>query len=501
MKLLFVTLYAVNPHFETDLELILNQMHDDNDVHVFICRGNLKTCLINPDHKHSICILCESRIRQGLSKVHILPQNLHYFIEKYPEEKFLPKTFRNVQEIMQFEYDGLVLGPAVASSQIFEHEKDVNFDTIKYKNQVYAQLRTVQYIYITFCNFIKENKIEKIIFFNGRFSEFYAIYFACQKMGISYATHERAGVKQKYILKENTFPQDPNVEDEINSLWNSANEEEREKESESWFIERRVGNEQSWYSYIIKQKNGLLPDNFDKSKTNIVIYDSTMEESFTISRFSYLPIYKNEIEGIKKIFASFEQDLEIRFYLRIHPHMSGLKTNQQLQQYYQFGKIYKNVTVIEPDSPISTYTLMDNCDKVITFSSTVGIEAAYWGKPVILVYNTAYRCLNATYKPETHEELILMIKADLSPKPKEESLKYAYWERNRGYFYQHFVPTSLDTGLFDGERIVPTKWAYLKYGILRIFDIRTFTELKQLLKQFKNRLFETESESRIYSII
>ena len=73
------------------------------------------------------------------------------------------------------------------------------------------------------------------------------------------------------------------------------------------------------------------------------------------------------------------------FYLRVHPHMKELPSStSQLVDIQALSSRYSNVCVIWPEENIDTYALIDACEKILTFGSTVGIEATYWGKPSIL---------------------------------------------------------------------------------------------------------------------
>lgn len=74
---------------------------------------------------------------------------------------------------------------------------------------------------------------------------------------------------------------------------------------------------------------------------------------------------------------------------------------------------------------------MNAADKVISFGSTMGVEANYWGKPSILLSASEYYNLGVCYLPSSIEELCEMIKADLQPLAKEGALKYAFYLLDR----------------------------------------------------------------------
>jgi hypothetical protein len=92
--------------------------------------------------------------------------------------------------------------------------------------------------------------------------------------------------------------------------------------------------------------------------------------------------------------------------------------------------------VIPPESIVSSYALMDACEKVITFGSTTGVEASYWGKPSILVGRAYYEMTGACYHVRDKEELVRDLNDHLEPKDKLGAIKYGYFQVDRKYLVE-----------------------------------------------------------------
>jgi capsular polysaccharide biosynthesis protein len=485
MKVLFFPIYPTTPHIETELELISNHLENGDDVYFCFCRGNYESCFNNIDHNKSHCILCQSKYKQGLnlldkSKIKIIP---------YPkvdiDYSVLPKQFSNVRELMDFEVNGQKVGLAATSTLITTHCKDHGFDTIKFKSDVHRELRATYYAYNMVKAVLKEIKPDMTYFFNGRLSKPKAFGLACKDLGYDFYTHERAGIKGKYITRKNTFPHDIFlVQDEIEEFWNNADPEERMKIGKLWFSERREGVEQSWYSYTHEQKKDLLPEGFDENEKNVVIFNSTMEESYTLPEFQILDFYPDEINGITQIMESFKNSNEIHFYLRVHPNLKKYD-NTQTRSYREIGSKYSNITVIPPDSPVNSYALLDKADIVVIFGSTIGLEACYSGKPVILGAQTAYDKLDVVYQVTSHQNTIDLLKSDLKPKNKENAYKYGFWEKNYGIPFKNFEQFSLDRGLFKGKRIKPSNFALLHAAFYRLFELKSISKVIKMGRKNK----------------
>ena len=78
-------------------------------------------------------------------------------------------------------------------------------------------------------------------------------------------------------------------------------------------------------------------------------------------------------------------------------------------------------------SPVSTYMLLKKAEKVVSFGSTVGIEAVYWGVPSILLGASLCRNMGCCYIPRSHREAMDMIQRPLKPLPREGALKFGFF--------------------------------------------------------------------------
>ena len=97
-----------------------------------------------------------------------------------------------------------------------------------------------------------------------------------------------------------------------------------------------------------------------------------------------------------------------------------------------------NLTLIRPEESVDSHALAEKMEKVISFGSTIGIEVAFWGKPVILLSECYYSLLDCCYKPRQLSEIFELIEAKLDPKPQEEAIKFGYWNMTRGHNFKHY---------------------------------------------------------------
>lgn len=473
-----------SPHLETDLEIACRFKDQGYKITIVRCTGQLRSCLVNPNHNQFICLSCKSKYSKalslsGLTDVTIisLPLNSNAYKE-------LPVSFKNVEELKEFRFQGANLGTAVASTLIGRFS-DHKFDTHKYRKEVYTELQMSVDIYLGFEQTLAAVKPDEVYFFNGRFSSYHPLKLLCIKNNVTYYTHERAGVNNKFILRKNTMPH--NIEyalQESRDLW-SAGVEDKEQIGTKFFTDRRNRVVQSWVSFTESQQKGLLPQNFSNKKKNIVIFNSTMEEYEGMEDWKN-PFYKDDNEGIRRILESFKEETDYVFYLRVHPNMKFLN-NTQMAEIEQMAAAYKNLYLIRPEDTCDTYTLIDHADKVVTLGSTVGAEATFWNKPSILIGKSLYMNMGTCHQPSSHEEAVSMLKNEnLLPANKTNALEYGYWELMKGEYFEKFKQLDLFTMAFKGEVIEANIVLRILEKFPKLWLIRNKKDLYNLKKTIKN---------------
>lgn len=449
MKSLFYISNYQTPHLETDLELIRNSYLKGKETHVLVCKGLIKTCFQNPKHSTILCKLCQSKIEYGLKLIDGIK------IHHQKEYQFaLPKKdeISTLEKIKNFKFDGISIGRGIVSSLI-STIRDHRFDVDENEEIIYDSIYSAILNYLNFQKLVEELRPSEVYFFNGRFSEVFPLMELCKVKEITYYTHERGADNYKYMLRKNDIPHSIDyTSHEIKKFWKN-NDPKKEVLAEKFFSERIDGIEQNWFSFSKEQKSNYLPHNFDCSKINISIFNSSMDEYETIPDFKNL-IYDNDNEGIESICKSFEGYDNIHFYLRVHPNLKNMN-NTQMREIRRIDNNFRNITVIYPEEKIDSYELVRQSDAVLTFNSTIGIESLYLGTKSILLGRAFYESIDEIIKCYDHEEVISEIFNVQKGKRFKftQHLKYGYWAKSFGNKYKYYKPYTLFSGEFDGKNL------------------------------------------------
>lgn len=467
MKVLFFEPYATaTPHFETALELIQDHLNNNDDVQLLHCDADLNSCEANQQHLLSVCAQCITRRGNGIRTIQgrerIRSSN---FIELSGKEKHLINnwnvSFNTITELKSYQYDGMDLGMAIASSLISFH-RNPEPDMAKSAYLIRRMFKAALKVYYSFRRRLQEDRPEVVYIFNGRFSNIRPVIRLCELNRIEYRIHERGANRNKYSLFKNHLPHDfDKFRDLVEENWDRADISDREKIAASFFEDRKAGKEQGWHSFVAFQKKNELPEGWDSSKRNIVIFNSSEDEFAAIADSVKKRLFKTQLEGMKFISKLVEGHPEVSVYVRIHPNLTNVN-NSTVTGIYDLTSA--NFHTIPPTSTVSTYELIDSADLIVTFGSTVGIEATFWDKPSILLGDSFYKDLGVTYNPDTAEELTQLLYAEKKPKDKLGAYKYGYYLNTYGFDFNYYKAEGLFKGEFKGEKIKPSPWVrrYLK---------------------------------------
>ncbi len=457
MKVIFFEPYTLNtPHYETCLELMQRHLDQKDEVIILGCDADLEACAINIRHRKLICANCISKRKNGLKLLDGNFKYKSYFSLTEEDKKSVEKlrfNFETVKDLQPYSVDGFDIGYAIGSTIISNHrEPNLSLDkAFNWKKLMKTSYKT----FLSIKNQIKAEKPDRLYLFNGRFAILKAGFSACQVMGVDCFIHERGSRINKYMVFENHQPHHiKGINKLVLKYWERGEDKKKEQLGIDFYEGRRKGSKQAWKSFTKDQKLNQLPKNWDINKRNIVIFNSSEDEYASIGEEWKLTLYNNQNEGVKKIINEMSIQKDFHFYLRVHPNLTGVNSSIIKEMLEITGE---NFTLIPSDSEVSTYALIENCEKVLTFGSTAGIEATFWGKPSIMAGVSLYMYLDAVYKPKTHEELLQLLVAQLEPKSKEEAIKYGYYINTFGEEFKYFDATDFFEGTFKGKKVVASK--------------------------------------------
>lgn len=416
------------------LDEAIEQYKNGNKVFFLHCDASVGGCNNNPRFNRCLCRLCVRYQKMLMDKY--LPAGIVRLSvgDLIGDGTHAPGKVKfdydNCSELQNVVYKGVEIGMGCVSTYISLTRN--MYPAVTPSSRVYFDRLLESQVVLTDAvnSFLDVNKIDLIVFHNGRYAQYKPLLDIARQRGIDFVCTEAQRDSKGIIRKNyfyNTIPHDIGVNTrKFFSIWENADVATREEIGRNFFERKRGKKATGDKIYNANQTDGLLSDNWASDKENIVIFNSSEDEYCAIGRdFDSRKFFKSQLDGIRTILEHYKNDVTKHFYLRIHPNLNdvGFKYHTDL---YRLD--YPNLTVIPGDSRISTYALIDNADKIITFGSTVGAESAYRDKPVINLGPSLYNELGITYIPGSMDELWeIMDTPGLPGRYNENVLKYGYY--------------------------------------------------------------------------
>ncbi|WJI26753.1 DUF354 domain-containing protein [Thermosynechococcus sp. B3] len=480
VDILLIETFAYCPHLETSGEIAI-ELKKTNDLEVGIAFIDVD----NPDDYIPKPKLFIPRSRQN--RVRALFRVLNrYGIEncwiEIPDEvstKLIFEKIQNqidncndIQSIKEIRIDDFKIGMGVASSYV-SYMKDP--EPYINKNLIERYFKSAIATYLTAERLIKCFNPLKVITYNGRFACSKPIVDVCKKYSIPLLYHERGATKERYYLSDKSPHDFKAIRASIKEMWELSQDQNKEEIAESYFLRKIKGEGIGWVSFTEKQIKGMIPEKSKKYRWTY--YSSSDDEYIYVEDSIEHPIFKSQIESIHWLINYAAQLDDVELVIRVHPHKE--QKSQKLRDSWN-NLNGKNVLVVPSYSLVDSYALAKNSDLIIVYGSTMGVEAAYLGKPVITIGDATYKGLDCTYEPSSLQELrdYLSLKK-LEPKETKNSLPFGYYYMLYGNLFSYYKPYNLFQGKFVDEHL-----SYENQIFSRLYEMKLkLTRLFQFIKR------------------
>ena len=155
--------------------------------------------------------------------------------------------------------------------------------------------------------------------------------------------------------------------------------------------------------------------------------------------------FPNMLDWMRRTIEYFAGRGDVQLLIRVHPgELTGGVTQSRQRAvdeiHRMFGEIPANVFVVGPESPLSTYALMERCDCAIIYGTKTGVELTSLGIPVIVAGEAWVRNKGLTTDAASVEQYLSILDSLPLGKRLDEATvgrarKYAYH-----FFFRRMIP-------------------------------------------------------------
>jgi len=379
---------------------IIDLLSRGNKVTVYLCDRSFKSPMDNPFNRKSIDNYRMFRAKDAIKGLDV---RLKIINLRNMSDKVSNKTAETLE-----------IGTMSSFASILKAESKKDLSP-KWMCAYNNMLESAKKLYNYFISEIKNEHYDFVFMFNGRFGCVRPALEATKDSNIGFGLYEiKKSLHEIVFINELIHSIEGNTRRALSCY--EANKKEAEI-SAAKFFERKIESKNTGDPIYTKdQERGSLPEAIkNTTKKVIAVYPTTEDEYKFIGKEwdGYVP--ESQLDEMEKLAISLPQD-EYIIVIKMHPNQI-FSANNITEKYLLLGKKYPHVIIETPLSKKDTYALMNRADVVITFASTIGVEACYARKPVILIGDTNWGKMDIADKVYSGTEACELIKKGIKPKP------------------------------------------------------------------------------------
>jgi hypothetical protein len=311
--------------------------------------------------------------------------------------------------------------------------EDVNLDDPLYRLRLERNQHAAQAALALF----RDWKPQVLLTPNGSILEMGAVYQAARHLDIPVVTYEFGEQRGRIWLAHNAEV----MRQETDTLWQARGEiplsQEQKGSARALYTSRQKadlwGNFSRRWQGLPSQGEEQVRAALDLDQRPVALLAANViGDSLTLGRQVFTG---SMTEWLQRTVAFFAARPDMQLVVRIHPgerYTQGPSVADVL--HLAQPDLPEHVHLVAADDPVNTYDLVEIADLGLVYTTTVGMEMAMSGVPVVVAGQTHYRGKGFTLDPDSwqaHDELLERILAEpsnyrLTPSQVDQAWNYAY---------------------------------------------------------------------------
>jgi hypothetical protein len=371
-------------------------------------------------HKVTLAYLPYARWQQPLDAFNLRRQNVYtegVLSKASPLLKVVPLLNQSRANRFPSELQEKVELVSLRDTQYTLQVEQVSLDSELYG----LRLQRNQAAAHTAFSYLTRHRPDVVILPNGTILEFGVIYQVARYLNLPTVTYEFGEQRDRIWLACNAEV----MRQETSALW-QARKDQPLKQNQQEQVRKLLPSEGGRQA---RQMLGL------DSRTIILLATNVIGDSLTLGRQVFSDSMTHWLERTVQYFANRS---DVQLVIRIHPGeliTQGPSVADVAQ--HALPAMPENIHLVGAEANINTYDLVEIADLGLVYTTTVGMEMAMSGVPVIVVGNTHYRGKGFTLDPDSWESYFKMLD-DVLADPASYRISQAQVEQAWNYAYHFF---------------------------------------------------------------
>jgi len=363
--------------------------------------------------------------------------------ELYAREVFAPaKALLAVESFLE---PGAALPAALAAEvqqvSVMDAQYTLQVEEVDQDSELY-QLRLARNTQAAAAalRWIEAKQPDVLIVPNGLILEFGAVFHAAQQAGVPAVSYEFGEQRGRIWLAQES----PVMLQDTAAMWAARRDEpfsdaQRQKVRELFATRQQAGLFQNFYrqwqdvpSEGVQQLRARLQ--LDERPV-VLLAANVIGDSLTLGRATFSGDMSTWLRRTLDFFAARD---DVQFILRVHPGERNLEGPSVADLVAEaLPKLPGHMRLVAAGDPVNTYDLIEAADLGLVYTTTVGMEMAMSGLPVIVVGQTHYRERGFTLDPASWDDYFAQLDRCLADLPAAR-LSRAQVDRAWHYAYRFF---------------------------------------------------------------
>lgn len=416
-------------------------------VEYLLCDGLLPECdqhwesKTNSARPADLCQRCQARATASLDSLGFPRRWLGEFVSQGEREEAaawaegIPPA-----EMRSASFEEMPLGEWVLSSVVsYFRQYPPDMHNPRVVNVYRGFLKSAAVVAIGLKRYLQVGSVDSALLFNGRQSITRVALEIFQQRGIRVLTHERPEyIRGNLNVRPNAHCMNVQPFRELWSNWSHVPLDRKSLDATlKWLIQRRYGANLAWIPF----NTSFVRDDSIRAKLNLsphkrlwALFTSSTDE--IAGDPLWQGPYESQADWVRDVIRWVALREDVDLVIKVHPNLGGNsyigKAVDELRVYQEMkAALPANVRIVMPDDCVNVYSLADEADLGLTFGSTIGLEMAMLGKPVLLGSRALYEVGSQFLTLRTRESLPGMLEDCLqmvtNMQMQREAFRLAYY--------------------------------------------------------------------------
>ena len=296
---------------------------------------------------------------------------------------------------------------------------------------------------------------DTLVMLNGMFFAERIGLALAQIQGLHTVTHERGFMRNSLVMSHD----EPANWFRVDGAWETVKDTtltpEQDSALDEYLMSRQgKGDEVVNYWPSIESRHDFIIQQLalDPDKPIVTVFTNILWDT---------AVYKRDVafdgmfDWLKYTIDQVSELPELQLVIRVHPAEVRLKQQTRERVIDRLAELYTtlpaNITIVPPESDLSSYALIDLSSAISVYTSTIGLEAAVRKMPVLVSGETHYRGKGFTYDVTSklhYKNLVHQIQTGISYPLESVSMAKSYAHL---FFLGNMLPIDLVTEFENGS--------------------------------------------------